>query len=79
MMDRIIVDENFTRQLPDAVTPCLIFDSTGKRLGCFTPEVDSASYQDIEPSVSDEELARRERDGGGRALAEILNDLRQSR
>jgi hypothetical protein len=74
-MDRIIVGESFTRQLPDAPLPCLVFDSAGKRLGCFTPEVNLAWYQGVEPSVSNDELARRERLGGGRTLTEILNDL----
>jgi hypothetical protein len=76
-MDRIIVGESFTRQLPESHVPCLVFDSTGKRLGCFTPEIDPAWYQGVEPSVSNDELARRERVGGGRTLTEILNDLRQ--
>lgn len=76
-MDRIIVDEAFTNQMPDALAPCLVFDSAGKRLGCFTPEVEPAWYQGVEPSVSDEELARRELAGGGRHLSEILADLRK--
>jgi hypothetical protein len=76
-MDQIIVDESFTRQLPAALGPCLVFDSTGNRLGCFTPEVDPRLYQDVGPSVSNEELERRESAGGGRTLAEILGDLRQ--
>jgi hypothetical protein len=78
-MDRIIVDESFTRQMPAATVPCLVFDSAGKRLGCFTPEVDPIIYQHLSPTVSDEELTRRERQGGGRGLAEILGDLHQRR
>jgi hypothetical protein len=76
-MDRIIVDESFTNQLPEAQAPCLVFDSSGRRLGCFTPEVDPAWYEDVMPSVSEEELTRRERAGGGRSLSEILADLKR--
>jgi len=74
-MDRIVVDKAFTSQLPEVLAPCAVFDSAGKRLGYFTPEVDPAWYQGLEPSVSDEELDRRERAGGGRSLAEVLADL----
>jgi hypothetical protein len=74
-MDRIIVDESFTNQMSDGTAPCLVFDSTGKRIGCFTPEVSATSYRDARPAVSEEELDRRERAGGGRSLREILNDL----
>jgi hypothetical protein len=74
-MDHIVVDDSFTRQMPIAIVPCLVFDSTGKRLGYFTPDVDSSIYRGVEPSVSDDELDRRQRTGGGRPLSEILNDL----
>jgi hypothetical protein len=76
-MDRIIVDESFTSQLPNVEAPCLVFDSTGKKIGCFTPEVAASLYEAAGPTVSEEELARRERVGGGRSLAEILNDVQQ--
>lgn len=76
-MDRIFVDQSFTSQVPEAMAPCVVFDSSGKRLGYFTPDVDPAWYQGVEPSVSDEELDRRERVGGGRTLAEILADFHQ--
>ena len=76
-MDQIIVDDSFTRQLPAALGPCLVLDSAGKRLGCFTPEVDARLYQGVGPSASNEELDRRERAGGGRALVDILSDLQQ--
>jgi hypothetical protein len=74
-MDRIVVDKDFTSQLPDAMAPCVVFDAAGKRLGYFTPEVDPAWYRGLEASVGEEELERRERAGGGRTLAEILADL----
>jgi hypothetical protein len=76
-MDQIIVDDSFSRQLPTAQGPCLVFDSRGKPLGCFTPAVDASLNQGIGPTVSNEELDRREKAGGGRSLANILGDLQQ--
>jgi hypothetical protein len=76
-MDQIFVDDSFTSQLPAAQGPCLVFDSKGKPLGCFTPTVDASLYRGIVPSVSKEELDRREKAGGGRSLASILSDLQR--
>jgi hypothetical protein len=74
-MDHIVVDDSFTRQLPGAEVPVVVCDATGKRLGYFTPEIDATLYRGVEPSVSDEELSRRECAGGGRSVREIINDL----
>jgi hypothetical protein len=73
-MDQIIVDESFARQL--GIAPCVVVDSAGKRLGCFIPEVDPSIYQGMNASVSDDELHRRERAGGGRTLEGVVDDLR---
>jgi hypothetical protein len=54
-----------------------VLDSTGRRLGYFTPDINPAWYQGVEPAVSEEELARRERVGGGRSLKEIMADLQR--
>lgn len=77
-MDHIVVDDSFTRQLPGAEAPMVVFDATGKRLGYFTPEINPALYQGVNSSVSDDELLRRERAGGGRSLQEILNDFHKN-
>jgi hypothetical protein len=74
-MNQIIADQSMTRQLGGLVEPCVIVDTTGHKLGLFCPEVDRSLYESVEPSVSSEELARRERAGGGRSLSEILADL----
>jgi hypothetical protein len=74
-MDQIIVDESFSRQLGE--TPSIVIDTAGKRLGCFVPDADPALYKTVGPSVTDDELSRRERAGGGRQLPEILDDLRK--
>jgi hypothetical protein len=53
-----------------------ICDAAGRVLGRFVPVL--AADQDVlDPGVSDEELDRREKLGGGRRLADILSDLRK--
>lgn len=76
-MNQIFVDDSFTRQLPSSPAPCLVFDAQGKPLGCFTPSVDTSVYKGLRPAVSDAELDRREKAGGGRSLANILADLQK--
>jgi hypothetical protein len=44
-------------------------------VGRFVPTVDHSECAELEPRVSEEELDRRERAGGGRPLANILADL----
>jgi uncharacterized protein (DUF433 family) len=44
-------------------------------LGQFTSAIDPAKRQAMEPDISEEELERRFRQGGGRALKDILEDL----
>jgi hypothetical protein len=71
-MNQIIADQSMTQQLGALSEPCVIVDTAGHKLGLFCPEVDRSLYEGVDPSVSSEELARRERAGGGRSLAEIL-------
>jgi hypothetical protein len=44
-------------------------------VGYFTPAADRSIYKDVQSPTSDEELDRRSRQGGGRPLREILDDL----
>jgi hypothetical protein len=74
-MDQIFVDDTFTRQLSDTISPCVVVDSAGRKLGYFTRAVDQSFYEGLEPSVDEGELHRREQAGGGRPLADILRDL----
>jgi hypothetical protein len=75
-MTSIVIDESLTKQLRDVHEPCVLLDSAGNKLGFFRPEIDRSLYEGLEPSVSDEELDRRSREGGGRTLAEIMADLK---
>lgn len=74
-MTQVVIDESLTHQLRGLHEPCVLMDSAGNKLGFFRPEIDHSLYEGLEPSVSDEELTRREREGGGRILAEIMADL----
>jgi hypothetical protein len=74
-MNEIVADQSLTNQLRGLSGPCFVVDSAGTKLGLFCPEIDRSLYEGVEPSVSEEELSRRERAGGGRSLAEIIADL----
>jgi hypothetical protein len=47
----------------------------GRLLGHFIPMQDGNLDQRLQPKISEEEVLRRERQGGGRPLANILADL----
>ena len=52
-----------------------VCDETGRPLGHFTPLGVKSVYEGLNSPFSDEELDRRQREGGGRTLAEVLADL----
>jgi len=74
-MTRVVVDPLTCAKLVNAQNPLELCDESGHLLGRFFPAVDPSLYEMLEPGVSDEELDRREREGGGRSLREILADL----
>lgn len=73
-MSQIIVDSEMGTRLLNTLQPVELVDGSGKVLGHFMPAT-SASGLRLRPQVSDEELLRREEQGGGRPLADILADL----
>ena len=72
-MSFMIVQDPLNTKLATADGPMEIYAPDGRLLGYFTP----AKHRHIrlEPPASEEELARREATGNGRALADILHDL----
>lgn len=73
-MNRVIVDPVTRERLANARQQLELCDDFGHVLGHFIPlenHADSAK----EPRISNEEIERRLRCGGGRSLAEILADL----
>ena len=73
-MSQIIVDSEMGTRLLNTLQPVEFVDGSGKVLGHFMPATSASSFR-LRPQVSDEELRRREEQGGGRPLADILADL----
>jgi hypothetical protein len=55
-----------------------IRDRQGTLIGFFHPAIAADEVDQFECPVDEEELVRRARQGGGRRLDEILDDLRKS-
>jgi len=73
-MTQIIVNAEVVAQMQNARQPVEVVDGSGKVLGHFMPATSASSLR-LRPQVSEEELLRRENQGGGRPLADILADL----
>ncbi|MCI0465179.1 MAG: hypothetical protein L0Z62_50295 [Gemmataceae bacterium] len=76
-MTRIVVNDivsNVLREIPNSVEVC---DQSGRVLGRFTPFLDPALYEGLEPQISDEERQRRRESRSGRTYttAEVLAHL----
>jgi hypothetical protein len=74
-MTRVILDDAALAKLRRVTTTAEVCDPEGHVIGQFIPIVSSVPYVGLEPDISEEELQRRERQGGGRTLAEIMKDL----
>jgi hypothetical protein len=70
-MSQIVIDAAILQRLQQVQTTVELVDPAGKVVGHFVP----ATSPPEEPYISEEELQRREAEGGGRSLAEILADL----
>ena len=74
-MTKITLDSATSAKLSGVDQHVELCDAAGRTLGYFVPVVDPSQYVESPCPVSEEELDRREREGGGRTLAEILADL----
>lgn len=74
-MNRVVVDPATLAKLRDVWETLDLCDDNGQVVGRFIPMVDRTKCADLEPQISEEELDRRERVGGGRPLVDILKDL----
>jgi hypothetical protein len=72
-MTRVVVDAATQSQLEAGGVMIELCNSSGRVLGHFYPLPKNRSP--MEPRISEEELDRREREGGGRTLDEIMADL----
>lgn len=77
-MTKLIVDSAMRVKLAEARNALELCDDDGHVLGHFIPITSGSQRSSSEPQVSDDELDRREREGGGRSLREILADLEKS-
>jgi len=73
-MSRIVIDAAMLSKLANIKETVELCDESGRAIGRFTPTFRSPPSA-LEPQISEEELRRREREGGGRKLAEIMADL----
>lgn len=73
-MSRIVVDAHLFEILPRLIYPTELCDAAGRVLGVYTPALGPSAWEGLEPEISEEELDRRSREGGGRTAEEILAD-----
>ncbi|HKD36496.1 MAG TPA: hypothetical protein VKB78_06835 [Pirellulales bacterium] len=73
-MIKIVVDELTSEKLTELGNSAELCDASGRLLGYFHPAEDD-DYVGYDSPLSEEELARRAHDGGGRTLDEIMADL----
>ena len=76
-MEKVIVDAGTLQKLRNLREELRLFDELGNLLGTFTP-VKASAPEKLMPTISEEELQRREETGGGRSLQEILADLERN-
>jgi hypothetical protein len=75
-MTQLILDEATAAKLRQAAGSVELIDPSGRTVGVFTPPVDRALYEGVECPVSNEELARREREEPRFTTAEVLAHLK---
>jgi hypothetical protein len=74
-MTIVIADASVIAQLGGAQEPLELRAQDGRLLGHFIPLVGGSPDPRLTPQISEDELRRRERAGGGRPLVNILADL----
>jgi len=75
-MPALILEQSAIDKLRVLKVGVEIRDQKGDLIGFFHPAITSDDVDQYECPVSNEELLRRARDGGGRRLGDILKDLR---
>lgn len=77
-MTRLVVDENIHKQLLSLTQPAELCDSAGHVIARVTPVFDPALYENLEGSISREELDRRKKNmdnPNNRTLADLLAEF----
>ncbi len=73
-MSRVTIDAALLSKLANVLQTVELCDESGRVVGRFTPVIDKARHPGMEPQISEEEIERRMKIGGGRPLREILAD-----
>jgi hypothetical protein len=74
-MSILVLDPSAANQLKSVCELSQLRDEKGTVLGYFHPVATPENCDQYECPLSEEELDRRDREGGGRPLADILRDL----
>ena len=74
----LILEQSAIDQLRAIEVGVEIRDRQGNLIGFFHPAIAADEVDQFECPVDEEELVRRARQGGGRPLDKILDDLRKS-
>ena len=77
VITKLTISDDLRSKLAALAAPVALCDESGRTLGYFHPVPDRSLYEGVEPPISEEELDRREQEGGGRPLAEILADRKK--
>ena len=75
-MSTLVLDQSTIAKLMTVPMGAEVRDERGTLVGYFHPAVTPDTVDQYECPVSEEELLRRENEGGGRPLPDILGDLR---
>ncbi len=76
IMSVLVLDQSTIEKLKAVVVGVQIRGEQGNLIGYFHPVGSPEAVDQYECPVSEDELLRRARDGGGRPLRNILSDLR---
>jgi hypothetical protein len=74
-MTTLVLDQTAIERLRSVAVGVEIRDQQGALIGYYRPAVTPTDVDQYECPIATDELARRERQGGGRPLARILADL----
>jgi hypothetical protein len=74
-MSSLVLEQSSIDKLKAVETSVAVRDAQGNLIGFFHRAITPESVDQYECPVSEEELLRRARQGGGRPLADILRDL----
>lgn len=75
-MTRIIVDDLLRTKLRNFEQPLELCDESGRILARLVPQAEVSQFEQREPSISEEELRRREQSKKWYTTAEVLAHLK---